>query len=360
MLTFLLLIVLFAGMYALQAACFGRRALAKVTYRCRFGTDEITEGESLELIEEIENTGLLPLPYIRSEYSVSRFLEFADTHSTITDRTRFVSSLFFLRGRSRITRRWHVTATRRGEYRVERVLLLSSDLLGTTRASRAAQELGGMLTVLPRCWEGEGLRQAARSVHLGEQIVPWGCITDPVTVRDRMPYTGREPMRRMDWKASARTGTLMVRTEEPVQERRICVVFTAQQGEYGKMRVPEETSEHTIRVTAALFRELTDAGEPFSVCSNCMVEGEAVQYPEGCSPGRYHQLLRMLAALDIHPEQTLRDAVQLPPGARLVIVTPFLSEDVRRIKAKHPDAQIILTSPEDPDGLRITEAYEQE
>ena len=130
--------LLFVGMYAGQAFVYSRYGLRSVTYSCRFSCDEVTEGDRLELIEEIENSGFLPLPYLRSEYAVSRWLDLADMHSTVTGRTRFVSSLFYLRGRSRITRRWKVQALQRGEYALPHVLLVSSDLLGTARSARPA------------------------------------------------------------------------------------------------------------------------------------------------------------------------------------------------------------------------------
>ncbi|MBR7039238.1 MAG: DUF58 domain-containing protein [Oscillospiraceae bacterium] len=352
--------LLFVGMYAGQAFVYSRYGLRSVTYSCRFSCDEVTEGDRLELIEEIENSGFLPLPYLRSEYAVSRWLDLADMHSTVTGRTRFVSSLFYLRGRSRITRRWKVQALQRGEYALPHVLLVSSDLLGTARSARPADPSDGILTVLPRPASGVTLPQTIRSTSFGEHPVRRGLITDPAMAYERRPYTGREPMHRIDWKTTARTGTLTVRREEPVQERRLCVCFTAQQGEYGLQRVSEEVSEHTIRVLAAVFEALTAAGEPFSVESNCLVHGERFRSPEGASPGRYHYLLQALAALDIVPPLTLREAVSVPPGARVLIVTPYISEDIRRLYARHPDAQIILTFPGDTGDLAVVPAYPTE
>lgn len=321
-----------------------RYGMQHVRYRCYFEKEEVTEGEQLDLIEEIENTGWFPLPWLRSEYAVSKYLSFAGTHSVVTDRTRYVSSLFYLRAYSRIERRWHVRCLRRGEYTVESVRLVSSDLLGTVRMAIPAEALGGMLTVLPRCYDA-AIPLSPRSHAAGEFPVRHSLLTDPVTVNGSRLYTGTEPLRRMDWNTTARTGDLMVRTEEPVQERRLCICFTAQTGEYGRRYVSEEIAEHTIRVAAALFQELTERGEIFSVQSNCTVHGLLLQSAPDCSPGGYWMLLRALAALAIEPEVSLREAVAIPPDARLILLCPYLSEDVRRLKAYHPGAEIILTAP---------------
>lgn len=341
MIVFLGCLVLFMALYAVQLMLYTRFGLRHIRYRCYFDREEADEGDTLELIEEIENTGMLPLPWLKSEYAVPRHLDFAGTHSVVTGRTRFVSSLFYLRPYSRIERRWHVHCMQRGEYTVESVRLMTSDLLGTVRFSVPAEDLGGALTVLPSCAETDA-DMLPRSLRYGEAPVRRSLLTDPVTVGVIRPYTGREALRRMDWKTSARTGTLMVRTEEPVQQRRICICFTAQIDEFGRRFASEETAERTIRMAAGLFRLLTELGEPFSVQSNCTVHGDRFATEPGCSPGYFHQLLRQLAALEIETDQPLSKVVEIPPDTRLILLVPYLSEDARRLSERYPDAEVII------------------
>ncbi|MCR4647165.1 MAG: DUF58 domain-containing protein [Oscillospiraceae bacterium] len=340
MILFLGCLLLFFALYALQLMLYTRFGLKHIHYRCYFDREEVDEGDTVDLIEEIENNGLLPLPWLKSEYAVPKHLSFAGTHSVVTGNTRFVSSLFYLRPYSRIERRWHITCTQRGEFRVESVRLMTSDLLGTARLSAPADDLGESLTVLPACNEVE-LGELSRRIAFGELIVPRSLLTDPVTVSGTRPYTGREALRRMDWKTSARTGQFMVRTEEHVQERRICVCFTAQIEEFGRRFASEETAERTIRMAAGLFRLLTERGEVFSVQSNCTVHGDRLATLPGCSPGYYHQLLQNLAALDILPEQPLSSAVEIPPDTHVIVLAPYESEDVRRICERCPGAEVI-------------------
>ena len=338
---FLGCLLLFFAIYALQLIVYTRFGLRHIHYRCYFDREEANEGDTLDLIEEIENNGLLPLPWLKSEYAVPRHLSFAGTHSVVTGETRFVSSLFYLRPYSRIERRWHIVCTRRGEFSVESVRLMTSDLLGTSRISTPAEDLGDPLIVLPACEEVE-VSAASPRIAFGETTVPRTLLTDPITVSGIRPYTGQEAMRRMDWKTSARTGQLMVRTEEHVQERRICICFTAQVEMFGRRFASEDTAEHTIRMAAGLFRLLTERGEAFSVQSNCTVHGDRMATVPGCSPGYYHQLLRQLAALDILPEQTLSSVVEIPPDAHVIVLVPYESEDVRRICEQHPDAEVLI------------------
>ncbi len=360
MLTFLVLLALVGGVYILQSHVYSHHGLDGVAYRCYFDKEEVTEGDTVHLVEEIENRKFLPLPWLKSEFSVSKYLSFAGTHSVVTDKTRFVSSFFCLKSYSKIRREWKVVCTHRGEFTVERVLLVTADLLGTERVSASAKELGGMLTVLPKCCEtaGELLPLCCRA--MGEQPVKRSLLTDPFSVAGSRPYTGREPLRRMDWKTSARVGSLMVRTEEPAQQRQLVIAFTAQTGECGRRFVTDEAAEHTIRVCAQLFRECTIRQQPFAVYSCCTVHGTACSAPVSCSPQNYTMLLHALAALDVQPEDTLEHC--LPPvyDSHLLIVSPYISEDVRRLKSRYPDATVCLTARGDQQGISCVCVFDDE
>lgn len=357
MLTFLLFAALLTGVYAAQAAlCI--RSFRQVNYRCFFDRREAEEGEWTELIEEIENRSFLPLPWLRSEYSVSRNLEFADTHSVITDRTRFVRSFFFLHGRSRVQRRWRVRLLQRGEYRVERVVLVTSDLLGTFRKARPAGDLGGALLVLPGCPDLPGLADALRIRSAGEQNMQRSLLADPYTAADLRPYTGRERPGRIDWKTSARQQMLLTRIPEPAVHRTLCIGFTVQTGEYGRRFVSEEVCEHTVRVCAALFRDLTMQQIPFCVQSPCTCRGEMLRTAVSSSRESCLELMRSLAVLDSEPVQSLRHCVDPPADAQLVLLVPYISEDVRRLVRRYPGTLVLLTAPGEAQDVAYVPVYE--
>lgn len=359
MLKLLLILVLFGVTYLIQAVLYEKYGMKSVSYRCHFDREEVTEGDCFLLIEEIENRGFLPLPWIRSEYAVSQNLDFAGAHSTVTGSTRFVSSLFFLRSRSRIRRQWHVRALLRGEYTIEKVLLVSSDLFGTARSSMSAEDAGGVLVVLPKCYETEMPLFHSFNRTMGDEPVRYSFVNDPALLAETRIYTGYEPLRRIDWKTSARMGVLMVRNEEPVQNQKICICFTIQKSEFGRRYVSEDVSEHTVRVLAELFRQFTNQMLSFQVQSNCTVHGDFFSMMCDGSPAGYLRLLRNLSALDSEPDEMLRNCVNIPYGVRLILVAPYLSEDIRRLKAEHPDADVILTSPCDTGDMNFIPIYEE-
>ena len=114
----------------LENVLYRKNAFKGLSYRCYLSRSQVFEGEEIELIEEIENRKWLPLPWFKSEITVSRWLEFAGAQSQLTDRQRFVPSFFMLKSYQRVSRRWKVRCLKRGEYSVEQIVLVTTDLLG--------------------------------------------------------------------------------------------------------------------------------------------------------------------------------------------------------------------------------------
>lgn len=61
----------------LLAVIYERNGLKALSYTRYFSTKVAYEGDRLEMIEEIVNAKLLPLPWLRLESSISRGLEFS-------------------------------------------------------------------------------------------------------------------------------------------------------------------------------------------------------------------------------------------------------------------------------------------
>lgn len=86
-----------------QVLLFSKYLFRNFRYRCSFDRQEVFEGEQIQMVETVMNGKALPIPYLRADIVTSRFLEFADTESSLTDETRFVPSFFMLKGYQKIT-----------------------------------------------------------------------------------------------------------------------------------------------------------------------------------------------------------------------------------------------------------------
>ena len=126
------------------------------------------EGDPIELREVIANRKLLPLPWLKSEITTSRWLEFSQLQSVVTGETRFISSFFLVRSYQKITRTWQGRCLKRGVFSVEKSVLVASDLLGGAALSSVAPA-GSQVVVFPRPLDLENdFRPASR--RTGDRI----------------------------------------------------------------------------------------------------------------------------------------------------------------------------------------------
>ena len=143
----LLLAVVLGG----EILLYRKFSLSHLEYHCALDREEATEGDVVELVETIKNRKWLPEPWLKSEITTSKWLDFAGAQSIVTDKTRFVPSFFVVRSFQKVQRSWHVTCLKRGDFAIQKVGLVASDLFGTVNVSRAA-EVDSRILVLRRAW----------------------------------------------------------------------------------------------------------------------------------------------------------------------------------------------------------------
>ena len=83
--------------FYIQLNIYRKHCFKSLDYKCYFNKSEAVEGDEIEFTEEILNRKHLPLPVFKSELTVSSTLEFADTHSSVTDKSRFVTAYLILK-----------------------------------------------------------------------------------------------------------------------------------------------------------------------------------------------------------------------------------------------------------------------
>ncbi len=310
---------------------FGARGLQ---YRCYLSADEVFEGDEIELVEEMTNAKLLPMPWLKAEITASRFLEFAGTQSSVTDQTRYVSSFFSLWGYQRDVRRWKVKCLKFGVYSVERVVLVSSDLLGLESISHPAG-VSATVRVLPRPATLEELEQQYHK-PLGELVVRRRFLADPFFAAGVRDYTQFDPMTNIHWMASAREGRLMVRDCESTAQQSIAVILNMQ-SQPQERRVPINIGsvENCIRICAACFDMTIESGIPVRFLTNGTTgqdENAITMTQERWGREHVLDLLRLLAGLRIvstqkFPEFLWNSAAALET-ADIVLVSTYLDPEI--------------------------------
>lgn len=334
---------------SVQNWLYSKYALRNVHYRCYLSRDQVYEGEEIELIEELENRKWLPLPWFKTEITTSRWLDFAGTQSQLTDKSRFVPSFFSLKSYQKVSRHWKVICLKRGEYSIDRVVLVTSDLLGNVNQSIGA-EVHSSILVLPRpLGENDGITTR----HLtGDIVVRRTLIEDPFYFSGVREYMDTDPMNRIHWPATAREQKLMVFQNESTTRQSVTILLNMQSRplEHGIAAIDTEKMETAIRLCAGLFDSTLATGMPLRFAANCCTTDarDTILTGEFWGHDYVEGLFQLLARLRLKSTEEFihffSENYQNITSTDLVIVTGFLDEKiVGLIRRKQSDGVHVRT-----------------
>lgn len=285
-------ILLIAGaVIILERVIFSRYVLKDLTYTVHFSTSEAMEGDTVEIVEEIVNNKRLPVPWVKTELSTSRWLEFAGTQAARASDTRFVPSVFSLRPKQKCTRTRQVVALKRGNFKLESVSIVGSDLLGLVSVSRALH-IDESIRILPSPYEIAPGELSQEELY-GEITARRFICDDPFLISGAREYTGREPMNRIHWNSTARTGRLMVFNNDYTTLNRAAVIINMQKSPIGDPRpVIVGDTETYIKAAVFIFNMLAANGAYTSFYCN---GSGGIHETGGPEKEDYMKLLRVLS-----------------------------------------------------------------
>ena len=312
-----------------------------ISYERRFSRPSAYEGEQVELVEVIRNRKILPVPWIRVESRISPNLRFGhggQSEEREISADQYHKSVFYLGPFSQITRRHQVTCLRRGHYEVGSVALTAGDLMAAWMVNRQ-MNLSCALDVYPRLLSEDELNMPSTRWQ-GEVAVKRWIMPDPFLVSGIRDYRPGDPLRDVHWRASARTGTLQVKTRDYTADPRMLVVLNVQASEeqWGDlMDYEQEGIEQGIRIAATLCQRALDAGVEAGFATNaCLIgekgEGKHIFVPSSRANDQMEVLLTTMARMTIHREITfppLRDALCDLQGADILILSVYDSEQIQ-------------------------------
>lgn len=336
-------IVVVALVAVIEIAYYHKRGLRNVTYTRSFSRQRAVEGDKLEFIEQLTNDKLIPVPWVRVESRISSKLRFARQKDHEIDMDRFHRSVFFLGSYSRITRRHEIECLRRGWYDCSKVNLVSGDLLGLASCRRDA-ETGCSLYVYPRVTDASEMPESALKWQ-GDVVVRRWILPDPLLVNGIREYRPGDPLKDVHWGATARTGTVQVKTRDYTVSPRVLLIFNTQisDGLMGGMQ-PEEIEflERGISVCAALASFCTANGIEVGFASNgddARESGKEIYIPARAGDAQREVVLEQLATLVIKMKCGIHTVLDRriadgTTGMDILLVSAYWSETIEKRAAQ--------------------------
>ena len=227
----------------------------EIAVRLWFETDAVYAGQETKLYEVIENTKAMPVPVLEVGFHMRKELVFVDVDNTNVSDFCYKRDVFSVLGRQKITRMLPVRCTKRGKYVVSEADLMTHTLLYRKRYSKGTAT-EAVLYVYPKMTDVSEIMTVCESL-LGTLECAKRLYEDPFAFRSIRDYTMEDPMRSINWKASARTGSLMVNTFDSVRSQKAMIFLDVE--DRGILRY-EDLVEESIALAATLMRRLLRQG----------------------------------------------------------------------------------------------------
>lgn len=313
--------LIIGAIVAAQFFLYEKYGFKNVTYTISISTAEAYENDEIEIIEEIDNAKRLPLVWARSEICCSPELAFGAEGAGV--RRGLISGVFALRGCRKCRRVWKVRCEKRGIMTIDNATLTISDLFGLSKSAKVFGEFGSV-RVLPIPAD-MGTGELSGDLFIGSSPVRRFVLPDPFVISGAREYTGREPMNRIHWAQTARTGSVMVYNNEYTTERRVMIILNMQRSGSNRGSMPASVLELQIKAAAFLLemcqRMSAECGLAVNSAQTLMLPAE--------SGDRTMNMLRSLAELENGCGERIDDLlrrVDLGGITDVMFITSYVSE----------------------------------
>jgi len=256
------------AMYALLGVMLLSRFLARSWSEQLAATRECNRlsaniGERVAVVITVENRGALPIAWLLLEDLLPRHALVYDPPSLRVEGRRLHLAMF--RGRGRRTVYYQLTCNRRGYYQIGPLVLETGDLFGLHRRYRVATD-PHFLLVYPKVQAIAGYDISSRR-PIGEVKMSHRLFEDPTRLVGVRPYQSGDPLNRVHWRATARTGLLHSKTYEPSSVAGMTVLLDFHQASFAERHEPYR-SELAVHAAASLANAVFEMGQQVGLVTN--------------------------------------------------------------------------------------------
>lgn len=220
-------------------------------------------GDTIEVVEIAKNNKRLPLPFLILKFETPAAIKFNDLTNIVFTDNYYREDMLTMHAFSKHTRKIKVTCTKRGYYTFTRVTCSSADLLLFMHLTMDYNANSSIL-ILPEIISTDELN-TLMSVTLSEITSRRTLLTDPFCFSGIREYQPWDPMKSINWSATARVGDLMVNQTTSTSDRRINVFLNLE-----TYNVKKSTSllEKSISLAYSYMIALSNEGVTISFYSN--------------------------------------------------------------------------------------------
>ena len=260
------------------------------TRTCRQVNADIGDRVAVQLT--VSNDGGLPIPWLLAEdllpqYSLGqRFPRFKIKGKRL--------QIAMLRAGATLEMKYHVECLMRGYFQIGPLTVESGDLFGLHRRFRVLTE-PTFLLVYPRIVPLLGYDVASRR-PIGDVRLTHRLYEDPTRIAGVRPYEAGDPLNRVHWRATARTGALHSKIYEPSTLSGATVLLDFHRAGYHQQGEPFR-SELAVTTALSLANAVYEMGQQIGLATNGCDAVDRIETEGWQHDPRTRQAARSTAAL---------------------------------------------------------------
>lgn len=261
--TVIIFVIIIGILASIELGIYIKHGLNKLDVDVHFSQNVANFGDTIDVIEIAQNNKHLPLPFLLLKFETPLALEFLDMRNVSQTDNYYREDMLTMGAYSRHTRKIKVRCCARGFYNFARVNASSSDLLLIKKFARDYTP-DSSITILPQTLSAEDLSPLL-SVTFSETSVRKTLLTDPFSFAGIREYQPWDPMRSINWTASAKTGDFMVNTNTSTSDRKINLFLNL---EFYNTKKSVSLLEKSISLAYTYMLELNSMGIGVTLFAN--------------------------------------------------------------------------------------------
>lgn len=314
-----------------------RASLARVTYERDISSTRAFIGETISVRLRLTNKKALPMPWVRLQEQFPLGLpEVGKERVMRIEHSSYpMAKATSLAQHERVTWRFTLECRERGYYRFGPAKIESGDVFGFFTSERVVPGWDHVI-VYPQTLPLPALGLPARR-PFGDTKGGYPFHEDPTRLRGLREYVPDDPLRRVDWKATARAQTMQARVYDPSVTHTLVVALnvntlTAESGRWG---YSPALLERGVTAAASISQWAIDQKYNVGFLTNSvsLLTDEAIRVAPSRSPQQLAAVLEGLAVASPMSRDSMANFIaaqmgHIPGGATIILVTGVLDEEL--------------------------------
>ena len=287
-------------------------------------------GEQITVSYEVTNKGNLPIFYLGVSFSFEGGIsiledeKWREKHVTRNFTGTSVNCSFFMPAHKTVRGRFHIALEKRGIYRLGRCYLEAGDLLGLNVSVSSIE--GNRVIVCTAAMAESDPQVEVLGGFIGDISVRRFIMEDPSLLVGYREYTGHEPMKKISWTQSAKTGKLMVKQNDFTLDTDVAIAVNLERNEASMADM-----ERLFELVRTACEKLEEMKIPYAFISN----GDLRQFQQGFGRAHLGAILRSIGLSGAACYNSFDNLIErCIAGNRTnrsyIIVTPHLDSDGKR------------------------------